>query len=122
MTLNGMTLRGIALATVLALTAVTTAHADGLLPRQAQVIDLGDMSGVAYYTAERSGYRVVATFAQNGAQGEAGTPVRFEAVLAPGQSVVLSTPRAAGRAADAVEISRENDTMLVCKAVATVTN
>ena len=36
-------------------------------------------------------------------------PMRFEAVLAPGQSVVLSTPREVGVAAYAVEISRRGD-------------
>jgi hypothetical protein len=63
------------------------------------------MSGVAYYTVERDGFRVVATLAQ----GEAGTPLRVVAVLAPGQSVVLSTPEQAGR----IEISRQARTVLV---------
>ena len=45
--------------------------------------------------------------------GGAGTPVRVEAVLAPGQSFVLSTPREAGAAPDAVEISRQDDRLLV---------
>ena len=77
------------------------------------------MSGVAYYTAERDGFRVVATLAQ---QGEDATPVRFEAVLVQGQSVVLSTPRKAGAPAEAVEISRQADTVLVRKANAAITN
>ena len=49
-------------------------------------------------------------------------PVRFEATLVPGQSMVLSTPREAGIPPDAVEISRHADTVLVHKATAAVTN
>ena len=113
-----MSIRNTIFAAALALSSIGAAQADGLRPIQGQSIDLGDMSGVAYYTAERDGYRIVATLAQ----GATGTPVRFEAVLAPGQSVVLSTPRAIGVSANAVEISRENDTMSVRRTTAAVTN
>ena len=65
-------------------------------------IDLGAIAGDAYYTVEPNGFRLVATLAQ----GDTGTPVRFEALLLPGQSVVLSSPHEAGIAADAVEIVR----------------
>ena len=65
-------------------------------------------------TVERNGFRVVTTLAQ----GEAGTPVRVVAVLGPGQSVMLSTPRESGVAPVAVEISRQADTVLVRKAAA----
>ena len=81
-------------------------------------IDLGQVAGIAYYTVERDGFRVVATLAQ----GAAGMPVRVEAVFAPGQSMVLSTPRGAGIPSDAVEISRHADTVLVRKPAAAVTN
>src|SRR4051794_4070890 len=94
--------------------SLTAAYADGGRPIEARSIDLGELSGVAYYTVERHGFRVVTTLAQ----GEAGTPVRIVAVLAPGQSVVFSTPREAGGAAVAVEISRQADTVLVRKAAA----
>jgi hypothetical protein len=73
------------------------------------------VSGVAYYTVERDGFRLVATLAQ----GEAGTPVRIEAVLASGQSLVLSSPREAGTVRNAVEISRRGDQVLVHKAAVT---
>ena len=43
-----------------------------------------------------------------------GTPIRVVSVLAPGQSVVLSTPQPAG----AVEISRNGDSLFVRKAKA----
>ena len=85
-------------------TAIAPAHAEGLKPTQArdidaQGIDLGAVSGVVYYTVEPGGFHVVATHEQ---QVEDATPVRVETVLAPGQSVVLSTPRGAGEAPEAV--------------------
>ena len=115
-----MNIRNIVLAAALALAPVGPALADGLKPAQGQSIDLGAASGVAYYTVERDGYRVVATLTQDGQEGVA--PVRVEAVLAPGQSLVLSTPRAAGTLPHAVEISRRADGVLVREATAAVTN
>jgi hypothetical protein len=104
-----MTIRRTVLAAALAFASVGAAQADGLRPIEAGSIDLGAVSGIAYYTVERGGFRIVATLAQ----GEVGTPMRVEAVLAPGQSVVLSTPREAGVAPNAVEISRRGDQVLV---------
>ena len=111
------------LAAALAL-AAGAASAEVLKPVQArdidaQGIDLGAVSGVVYYTAEPDGFRVVATLAQGGGDT---VPVRVEAVLAPGQSVVLSTPQGAGEAPEAVEISRQADTVLVHKATAAAIN
>jgi predicted aconitase len=110
---KAMSIHRTILAAALALASVGAAHANELQPVEGRSIDLGKISGVAYYTVERAGFRIVATLAQ----GETGTPVRFEAVLAPGQSVVLSTPREAGVAASAVEISRQNDRVLVHEGV-----
>jgi hypothetical protein len=104
-----MTTRSTILAAISAMAFVGAAHADSLRPIEGRSIRLGEVSGTAYYTVERGGFRVVATLAQ----GENGTPVRVEAVLAPGQRVVLSTPREAGGAPDAVEISRQEDRVLV---------
>ena len=105
---------------VIATTASASSYADGLLrPIQGQSIELGTVSGTAYYTVERDGYRVVATFAQ---RGEDATPVRVETLLAPGQSVTLSTPRGPGEAAEAVEITREADALLVRRVSVAVTN
>jgi hypothetical protein len=101
------------LAAAFTLASIGAAHANELRPVEGRSIRLGEVSGVAYYTVERDGFRVVATFAQ----GETGTPLRFEALLAPGQSVVLSTPRAAGVAPRRVQISRQNDRVLVHEAV-----
>jgi hypothetical protein len=114
-----MTIRQTTIAAALALAAIGPAHTEGLKPLQGQVIDLGDVSGVAYYTVERDGFRVVATLAK---KGEDAVPVRVVAVLAPGQSPALSTPREAGTPADPVEIMRRADTVLVHEAAAVPAN
>jgi len=113
-----MTIRQTSLAAAFALAAIGPAHAEGLKPLQGQVIDLGDVSGVAYFT-ERRGFRVVATLAK---KDENAVPVRVVAVLAPGQSVTLSTPGEWGTAPDAVEIVRRADTLLVQEAAVALTN
>ncbi|PNE12388.1 MAG: hypothetical protein CR217_03810 [Beijerinckiaceae bacterium] len=92
-----MTVAAALIAAALALAAIGPAHTEGLKPLQGQVIDLGDVSGVAYYTVERDGFRVVATLAK---KDQDAVPVRVVAVLAPGQSLTLSTPP------NAVEIIR----------------
>ena len=116
-----MTIRQTTLAAAFALAAVgpAHAHAEGLKPLQGQVIDLGDVSGVAYYTVERDGFRVVATL---GKQDEDAVPVRVVVVLAPDQNLTLSTPHEAGAPADAVEIIRRADTVLIHEAAAGLTN
>jgi hypothetical protein len=110
-----MTIHRTILAATFALAFTGAAHAGDVAPREAKSIDLGAVSGVAYYVVERGGFRVVATLAQ----GETGTPVRFEALLAPGQSVVLSTPRDERAAGKTIEISRQDDRVLVQDAVVT---
>jgi len=107
------------LAAALALAAIGPAQAEGLKPLQGQVIDLDDVSAVAYYTVERDGFRVVATLAK---KDEGAVPVRVVVVLAPGQSLTLSTPREWGTPPDAVEIIRRADTVLVHEAAAAVTS
>ena len=108
-----MSIRNTLFAAAFTLASLGAAHADGLRPIEAKSIDLGDVSGVAYYTVERDGLHVVTTLAQD----QAGTPIRVVSVLAPGQSVILST----SNQATALEISRKGDSVLVRKA-ATVTN
>ena len=100
-----MSIRSILFAAAFGIASLTAAHADGLRPMEGRSIDLGGISGIAYYTVERDGFHVVATLAQ----GEAGTPIRVVSVLAPGQRVVLSTPQQA----DGIEISRKGDSVLV---------
>jgi hypothetical protein len=105
-----MSIRNILFAVAFGIASVAAARADGLRPIEGKSIDLGEISGIAYYTVERDGFHVVATLAQ----GEAGTPIRVVSVLAPGQRVVLSTPKQA----DAIEISRKGDSVRVRKASA----
>ena len=94
----------------LATPAVTTpALAQDLKPAEARSLDLGALSGVAYYTVEPAGFRVVATLAEEAD----GTPMRVISLLAPGQSVVLSAAGAVGATPREIEISREADTLLV---------
>src|SRR5947199_10329267 len=98
-----MSIRNTLFAAAFTLASLGTAHADGLRPIEAKSINLGDVSGVAYYTVERDGFHVVTTLAQ----GEAGTPIRIVSVLASGQSVVLSTPHQAS----ALELSRKGESV-----------
>jgi hypothetical protein len=102
-----MSIRSMLFAVAFGVASLAAARADGLRPMAGKSIDLGGISGIAYYTVERDGFHVVATLAQ----GEAGTPIRVVSVLAPGQRVVLSTPQT-----DAIEISRKGDSVLVRKA------
>jgi hypothetical protein len=103
-----MSIRNMLFAAAFGIASLAAAHADGLRPMEGKSIDLGEISGIAYYTVERDGFHVVATLAQ----GEAGAPIRVVSVLAPGHRVVLSTPQQAG----AIEISRKGDSVLVRKA------
>lgn len=112
-----MLIRSALLATTLTLAPLGAVRADSVQPMHAQTIDLGEVSGVAYYTVEHDGFHVITTLVQ----GETGTPVRVVNILAPGQSVVLSTARELGAAPVEVEISRQGDTLLVRK-VAAATN
>ena len=89
----------------------SAARAAELRPMEASSIVLGDVSGVAYYTVESDGYRVVTTLAS----GENATPVRFVATLLPGQKTVVSVPRDQGLSAVSVEISRTGERVIVTK-------
>jgi hypothetical protein len=100
-----MSIRSVLVAAAFALASLQAVHADGLRPIDAKSIDLGEVSGVAYYTVERDGFHVVTTLAQ----GAAGMPIRVVSVLAPGQSVAFSTSHEGG----AIEIRRNGDSVLV---------
>jgi hypothetical protein len=103
-----MSIRNSLLTAAFTFASLGAVHANGLRPIEGQSIHLGDVSGVAYYTVEPDGFRVVTTLAQ----GEAGTSIRFVTVVAPGQRVVVSTPYHAA----ALEISRKSDELLVREA------
>ena len=108
--------RNTIIAASVAFALVGAAQAEQLSPLQGQTIDLGEISGVAYYTVESNGFHVVATLAET---GEARAPMRFEAVLAPGQSITFSTPGGADVRPNTIEISRQNDEVLIHKAALT---
>jgi hypothetical protein len=79
-------------------------HAETFKPVQAQKVDLGALTGVAYYTEEADGDRLVLTLQAP----ESGTPFRVVATLAPGQSVTLSIPRGAGEPPVSVRFTRRD--------------
>ena len=103
-----MSIRSTLLAAAFTVTTLAAAHANGLRPMEGRSINLGDVSGVAYYTVEPDGFRIVTTLAQD----EAGMAIRFVSVLEPRQRVVLSTPHRA----DELEIGRNGDSLIVCNA------
>lgn len=80
--------------------AASSANAAGLAP-QGRSVDLGALKGVAYYTVTDGNYNVVVTVAD-----QESNAIRFEAKLAEGQSVVLSS--AASGEAVKVQLSRRN--------------
>lgn len=94
---------------LLATGLVGAAHAEQLDPMQATSIELGAITGVAYYTIADDGFRVVATLAA----GEAGTPMRFISTLTSGQGVLVSVPRALHETARQLEIKRNGDIVTV---------
>lgn len=75
---------------------------------RAHSIDLGNVTGVAYYTEEAGRFHVVATLAQ-----QEGQPIRVETLLAPGQSVMLSTAEPGDGGPTSVELAREADELTV---------
>jgi hypothetical protein len=84
-------------------------YADTIRPIQGKRIDLGTFGGVAYYTVKPDGYHLVVTLTPSGAE----TPIRFIAILAPGQSVTLSTPRKLGEPALEVHFQHLGDDLFV---------
>ena len=76
---------------------------------QAASFDVGGYHGVAYYTSESDGYRVVATIAQ----GETGLPVRFEATLTEAQKITITVPGQLGEKSHVFELTRTGGKLLV---------
>ncbi|MGH7212801.1 MAG: hypothetical protein ACREF1_15225, partial [Acetobacteraceae bacterium] len=88
--------------------AATGASAQELGPMQGGTVSLGDVSGVAYYTPDVLGYRVVATFSS-----AHGTPMRFIATLEPEQAMTVSVPRGPGEPALEAVFTRRGDRLIV---------
>jgi hypothetical protein len=89
--------------------AASVAHAAELKPFEAKSLRLGDYTGVAYYTVEKDGYRVITSLAA----GESGTPIRMVATLVQGQTAMISVPRGVGDNSLEVEIARIGDRVVV---------
>ena len=88
-----------------------TAQAEVIQPIQAVSIPLGDVTGVAYYTVQPDGYRVVVTLAA----GQETTPIRVVSILTSGQKMVVSTPGPVGSEAKEIEITRVGEELIVRK-------
>ena len=77
-------------------------------PRQGLVFSLGATIGVAYFTLEPAGMRLVATI-----QGAAGIPVRFTATLAPEQAATVSVPGKVGEQESEISFLRKGEQLVV---------
>lgn len=108
-----MRIQAILAASAFAIAVSSHAFAGDLKPVQSQSIDLGGVAGDAYYIVQKDGFHVVATFAQ---RDSAAAPVRFQAVLLPGQAVTFSTPRAAGEQPVSFSIKRQDERVVVSTA------
>jgi hypothetical protein len=97
------------LAAVAAIAISGTLHADPLQPIQAQKIDLGALAGVAYYTVERDGHRLVVTLQAR----DSDSPFRFVATLAPGQAITLSVAHGVAEPATEMHFVRRGEQLLV---------
>src|SRR5437764_2995102 len=102
-------LRSISLAALV----ITAAHAQAgdLVPLGGESIELGSIHGIAYYSQEPSGYRIITTLAE----GETGLPVRFEAILADHQKLIISVPGKAGESGPTLEILRAGDKVILSR-------
>jgi hypothetical protein len=88
---------------------LSAAHADELKPLAAERVSIGGMEGVAYFSNEPDGFRVVTTLVE----GENGKPIRMIATLVDGQSIRLSVPGDVDQAEEAVELFRDGDVLVV---------
>ena len=95
-----------------ALTLGSPASTFELAPGAATSISLGAVSGIAYFTAEPDGYRVVTTLAA----GADASPVRFVATLARGQTITVAVPRPLGMTELRLNITRRGDALVVGEA------
>jgi hypothetical protein len=106
-----MNLRSFVAAAAILPILAASGHATDLRPIEAQPIQFGAVTGTAYYTEDPDGYRLVATLTT----AEATRPVRFEAVLAPGQTILLSAPGKPGSAPETLAISRDADSVTIAQ-------
>ena len=84
------------------------ANAQTLHSNRNETIDLGTTRGSAYYVAEPTGYHLIATLVTGSTN-----PVRFDTVLADGQSATVSIPGPVGAPAQGVTFSRSAGVLVV---------
>jgi hypothetical protein len=99
------------LAAILGATYTATVHAAKLQPVEANMVSLGPVSVIAYYSSGPRGLDLVATAQLD--EAEAAVPLHFTATLAPGQRVTISVPRDPGESPLAVELVRTGDDLEV---------
>lgn len=97
------------LSAVAVVLVATGARADGLAPTYGETINLGTAGGTAYYTVQPDGFHVVATLVD----ARSSAPMRVEATLATGQTMVLSTPGGRFGPPHIVEITRQDQDVRV---------
>jgi hypothetical protein len=83
------------------------AQASEFTPIQAHAIAMGGIQGIAYYTVESDGLRVVATVSAGDAV------LRVISTLATDQSMALAVPGAEGETGMTVEFTRHGNCILV---------
>ena len=98
----------VAAAALVASGVVSAASAQTLKPIKAEIIELGGTHGSAYFVPEADGYHLVATLASGDAQ-----PIRFNTVLADGQSASVSVPGPSGGASKEVTFQRTSEQLIV---------
>jgi hypothetical protein len=91
-----------------AVTSGTTLQWHEIAPGHAQSFALDHAVGVAYFTSESGGLRLVATIGDAG-----GNPVRFVTMLAPDQMATVSVPRQVGEESIEASFLRKGDAVWV---------
>jgi hypothetical protein len=81
-----------------------------LAPVCLDVVHLGSVSAMTYYTEEEDGFRLVTTIQEDGR--DTPVPVRFVITLEPGQRAMVSVPAELGVKASALEFVREGDRLV----------
>ena len=112
-------MRTLLAASALAFAGVVTVHAADIASVTGYWTKLGEhFSALVYYIDEPDGFHVVVT-TQQGARDKAAVD-RFETVLAAGQSVAVSIPRAAGEAPARIVFSNAGSHLHIAEPPASV--
>ncbi|WP_206453967.1 hypothetical protein [Aurantimonas marina] len=105
-------MKTIFVAAALTVAALGAAHGAELKPLAAQSIELGQVTGAAYYTVEGDEFRVVTTLQA----GEAGSALRFVSMLSDGEALTIQVPSNLGNPSTELVIERAGDAVRVSPA------